>query len=218
MLQLSGMTSETARRIAMAKLVLTFSMSLDGFVAGPDISVDQPMGKGGERLHDWMFKSQNSIDAEMMREQAARPGAVILGRRTFDLGLEPWGDTPYPVPCFVLTHEKREPLAMKSGTFTFVNDGIESALRQAKAAAGGKDVVVMGANTAQQYLKAGLVDEIALQFVPVIMDAGARLFENIDRHVELTVAKAVPSPHVTHLTLRMANGRQALPGKDQTCP
>ena len=150
----------------MGKLVLVYSMSLDGFIAGPDVGVDEPMGKDGERLHDWMFKSASDIDADMAREQSARPGAVVLGRRTFDLGIGPWEDTPFPVPCFVLTHEEREPLVMKSGTFTFVTDGIESALRQAKVAAGDKDIFVMGANAAQQYLKARLVDEIVLQLVP----------------------------------------------------
>lgn len=187
----------------MTKLVLPFSISLDGFVAGPGVSVAEPMGEGGEPLHDWMFKSQNGVDAEMAREQHARVGAVVLGKRTFEVGLEPWGDTPYPVPCFVLTHEEREPLAMKSGTFTFVNDGVESALRQAKAAAGGKDVVTMGADTAQQYLTAGLVDEIVLQLVPVLMGAGMRLFDNIGReHIELVATRAVQTPHVTHLAFR----------------
>lgn len=182
----------------MAKLLLFFSMSLDGFIAGPNVSVDQPMGEGGERLHDWMFNSKSEVDAEMARE--ASPGAVILGRRTFDAGIGPWGDTPYPAPSFVLTHEKREPLAMKSATFTFVADGIASALRQARAAAGEKDVIVMGADSARQYLKAGLVDEIVLQSVPVLMGAGTRLFDYIgDRQVELTAIRVIPSPTVTHM-------------------
>ena len=97
----------------MGKLVLSYSMSLDGFIAGPDISVDQPMGNGGERLHDWMFKSTSTVDKEMAGE--ASPGAVIVGRRTFDVGLGPWGDTPFPAPTFVITRQKREPLAMQSG-------------------------------------------------------------------------------------------------------
>jgi dihydrofolate reductase len=189
----------------MGKLVLVYSMSLDGFIAGPDVGVDEPMGKDGERLHDWMFKSASDIDADMAREQSARPGAVVLGRRTFDLGIGPWEDTPFPVPCFVLTHEEREPLVMKSGTFTFVTDGIESALRQAKVAAGDKDIFVMGANAAQQYLKARLVDEIVLQLVPVLLGAGTRLFDYIGDScpVELTTNRIVRSPFVTHLRFEL---------------
>ena len=102
---------------------------------------------------------------------------MIVGRRTFDVGLGPWGDTPFPAPTFVITHEKREPLAMQSGTFTFVTDGIESALRHARSAAAARDILVMGADVAQQYLKAGLVDEIIIQLVPILMGAGTRLFD-----------------------------------------
>lgn len=189
----------------MAKLVLVFSMSLDGFIAGADIGTEQPMGRGGERLHDWMFTSNDAVDAEMSDEQAKRPGAVVLGKRTFDLGLEPWGDTPYPVPSFVLTHERREPLTMKSGTFTFVNDGIESALQQARAAAGNRDVIVMGANVAQQYLKAGLVDEIVLQLVPVLLGAGTRLFDHTGPDaIELKASRVIQTPFVTHLRYERA--------------
>lgn len=187
----------------MGKLVLAFTMSLDGFIAGPDVSVDQPMGRGGERLHDWMFKSTSDVDAEMARELSARPGAVVLGRRTFELGIGPWADTPFPVPCFVLTHEERKPLAMKSGTFTFVTDGIQSALHQAKVAAGTKDVLVMGANAAQQYVKAGLADELVLQLAPVLMGAGTRLFDHIgEEAIELAAESVIASSFVTHVRFR----------------
>ena len=118
----------------------------------------------------------------MAKEMLGVVGAVILGRRTFDVGLKPWGDTPYPVPCFVLTHRPRAPLAMKSGTFTFVADGIVSALDQARVAAGGKDIIVMGANAAQQYLKAGLCDEMLLQLALVLLGAGTRLFDHLGGH------------------------------------
>jgi len=189
----------------MAKVLLSFSMSLDGFVAGPDVDVDQPMGRGGERLHDWLFKSSSDIDAEIARENSQRVGATIVGRRTFDVGIGPWEDTPYPAPSFVLTHEKRRPLAMKSGTFTFVNDGIESALRKARAAAGEKDIVVMGADAARQYVAAGLADEIVIQLVPVLLGAGTRLFDNLtDGPIEFAQAGAVQSPSVTHLTYAKA--------------
>lgn len=190
----------------MSKLILAFSMSLDGFVAGPDVSVDEPMGKGGERLHEWIFQSDSAVDKDMAAELAPRLGAVLVGRRTFDVGLGPWGDTPFPVPTFVLTHEKRPPLAMKSGTFTFVTDGIESALDQARAAAGGKDIVVMGAETARQYLAAGLVDEIVLQLVPILLGGGPRLFDD-HGGIDLETTRAVVSPSVTHLRFSVPKNR-----------
>jgi dihydrofolate reductase len=184
----------------MPKLIAAFSMSLDGFVAGPDVSVDLPMGRGGERLHDWIFQSSSEIDAEKAREISERVGATIVGRRTFDVGIGPWEDTPYPAPSFVLTHEKRAPLAMKSGVFTFVNDGIESALKQAREAAGGKDIVVMGADAARQYLADGLADELIIQLVPVLLGAGTRLFDHIgDGTIEYEQSDAVETPSVTHL-------------------
>jgi len=194
----------------MSKLLLTFTMSLDGFIAGPDVGVEQPMGKGGERLHQWMFNdsAERGVDPEMEKEIFSLAGAVILGRRTFDVGLRPWGDTPYPVPCFVLTHERREPLAMNSGTFTFVADGIASALDKAKAAASGKDVIVMGANAAQQYLKAGLADELVLQLAPVLLGAGTRLFDDIGAtQIELTRTRLVGSPFVTHMKFAVEKKR-----------
>ena len=186
----------------MGKLLLSFTMSLDGFIAGPDVSVDEPMGRGGERLHEWIFNDspERGADPEMAKEMFDVVGAVILGRRTFDVGLKPWGDTPFPVPCFVLTHRPREPLAMKSGTFTFVADGIVSALDQARAAAGGKDIIVMGANAAQQYLKAGLADTLVLQLAPVLLGAGTRLFDHLGAdHIELTRTRLIGSPFVTHM-------------------
>ncbi len=191
----------------MGKLLLAFTMSLDGFVAGPDVGVEHPMGMGGERLHHWMFNDgpERGVDPEMAREILDAAGAVILGRRTFDIGLKPWDDTPYPVPCFVLTHRPRPPLAMKSGTFTFIADGIASALTRARAAAGDKDIVVMGANTAQQYLAAGLIDEIVLQLAPVLLGGGTLLFDHLGPgHIELTRTRLVGSPFVTHMKFDVA--------------
>ena len=190
------------------RLLLAFTMSLDGFVAGPDVGVEQPMGRGGERLHEWMFTDSpdRGEDPELAREVSALIGAVILGRRTFDVGLGHWGDTPYPVPSFVLTHERREPLAMESAAFTFVNDGIEAALHQARRAANGRAVVVMGAQTAQQYLRAGFVDDLILQVAPVLLGAGTRLFDHIGREpTELRRERIVGSPFVTHLKFSLAN-------------
>src|SRR5687767_7871016 len=124
----------------MAMVILSFSMSLDGFIAGPDISREEPMGVGGRRLHHWLGidsdAERNDIDRRMARELFQTVGAVVLGRTTFDIGLELWGDTPYPAPSFVLTHEERAPLAMNSASFEFVTDGIVSAVSQAKATAG----------------------------------------------------------------------------------
>jgi dihydrofolate reductase len=184
----------------MGKVIVSFTMSLDGFIAGPNISSEDAMGEGGERLHDWLFEGSSEVDREMAAEMPANIGAVILGKRTFDLGLPHWEDTPYPAPSFVLTHEKREPLHLKSAAFTFVNNGVESAAQQAKAAAGEKDVVVMGANAAQQLLQAKLVDEIVLQLAPVLLGQGTRLFDKMgDETIELENTRTIQSPLVTHL-------------------
>ncbi len=184
----------------MGKVVVSFTMSLDGFIAAPNVSHEHAMGEGGERLHQWLFESKSEVDGEMVREVFERVGAVVLGKRTFAVGLHHWQDTPFPAPAFVLTHEKRDPLQMKSAAFTFVNDGIESAVRQAKVAAGGKDVIVMGADVAQQVLNARLVDEIVLQLAPVLLGQGSRLFDNIgNEQIELKSTRVVESPLVTHL-------------------
>lgn len=194
------------------RLLLAFTMSLDGFVAGPDVGTEQAMGRGGERLHEWLFTDSpdRGTDPDLAAEVSNLIGAAIIGRRTFDVGLAHWDDTPYPVPTFVLTHERREPIAMESAAFTFVNDGIASALRQAKRAANGRDVVVMGAETAQQYLRAGLVDDLILQVAPVLLGAGTRLFDHLGSEpTELRRERVVGSPFVTHLRYRLVKGSQA---------
>jgi dihydrofolate reductase len=191
--------------VSVGKVVLTFSMSLDGFIAGPDISLDHAMGVGGDRLHKWMFHGgpENRIDLGMARELLAKVGAVVLGKRTYDVGLQHWGDTPYPVPSFVVTHEKLGKLEMESAAFTFV-DGVEEALSQAQAAAAGKVVIVMGANIAQQMLKQRLADEIYIQLVPVLLGGGSRLFENFgEAPLELVCDRAVNSPYITHLKYKI---------------
>ncbi|MCL1633848.1 dihydrofolate reductase family protein [Luteimonas sp. SX5] len=191
----------------MSKVVLHFSMSLDGFIAGPGVTVASPMGEGdaGLHLHDWIFeKPQDAIDAEAAEQMQAGTGAVVLGRRTFDVGIGEWKDVPYPAPCFVLTHRPQAPLAQKSGAFTFVADGIESAIAQARAAAGDRDVTVMGADTAQQALKAGLVDELKLQVVPILMARGVRLFDRLGVDgIDLELIRQAQSPRVTHLHYRV---------------
>jgi len=188
------------------------SMSLDGFVAGPHVSIAHPMGVDGERLHDWLFSRGGSsphapmteIDKRVTEEVFANVGAVIMGKRTFDAGLSQWGDTPYPVPNFVLTHTSSPPLTQKSGIFTFVSDGIDSALRQAQAAAGERNIILMGADISQQYLKAGLVDEIDLNLVPVLLIRGVRLFEHIGaERIELKQTRVLESAEVTHLKYKV---------------
>ncbi|MEU8423232.1 dihydrofolate reductase family protein [Micromonospora sp. NPDC048835] len=197
----------------MGRTVLSMSVSVDGFAAGPDVSAEQPMGRDGERLHEWLFRSDGDravaadgvtpvgVDAAQVRERHATTGAVVLGRRTFDVGVDLWQDTPFPVPCFVVTHEPRDPMTMKSDVFTFVDDGLQSALRQARHAAGDRDVLIMGGPTlGGQFVRAGLVDEIHIQLVPVLLGAGTRLFDHLGTdHVDLERTAVIESPHVTHL-------------------
>ena len=161
------------------------------------------MGKGGMRLHDWMFTDRpDPRDQDVIAAMSASAGAVVVGRRTFDVGLPHWQDTPYPVPTFVLTHQARDELAMKSATFTFVTDGIEAALKAAQDAAGDKDVIVMGARTGRQFLQAGLLDELLINLVPVVLGAGSRLLEDLGR-IELTRTQVIASDAVTHLRFRV---------------
>lgn len=203
----------------MAKVVLSFSMSLDGYVAGPNVSSRDSMGVGGERLHEWMFagsgikagdgsySSTEAEDAAEIDRAFNTVGSVIVGRRTYDVGLRHWNDTPYPVPSFVLTHNAKPEQPMKSASFRFVTDGIDSAVRQARAAAGDKDVVVMGASTAQQVLRAGLADVLRIQVVSVLLGGGTRLFDKLgDAQIELARSRVVAaSPGVTHLEFNVIN-------------
>ncbi|MCI4061258.1 dihydrofolate reductase family protein [Micromonospora sp. R77] len=187
----------------MARVLLDVTMSLDGFMAGPNVSVEHPMGEGGLRLHEWLFNTSTSeVDAGIEREMSAT-GAVVLGRRTFDVGINVWNDTPFPVPCFVLTHDPLAERVEKSGTFTFVTD-VRDAHARAVAAAGDQDVRLMGAEVGQQFLAAGLVDEVRIQLAPVLLGAGRRLFENLGtEHIELERFRTVESPYVTHLWFRV---------------
>lgn len=187
----------------MTDVVLNFSMSLDGFVAGPDVAPDRPMGQGGEALHTWPFQGDPAIDGEQAAAMFARVGAVVLGRETFEVGLPHWeGDTPYPAPSFVVTHRPGPPMSMKTAAFTFVTEGVEAAVTQARDAAGGKDVVVMGADVARQCLAAGLATELRLQIVPILLGGGLRLFEGGPPR-DLEIIAATPSASVTHLAYRL---------------
>lgn len=182
-------------------VVLYFSTSLDGFVAGANPDEANPMGVGGEALHEWMFDKKTPGDEPFIARQHGDWGAVIIGRRTFDLGYKFWGDTPYPAPSFVVTHRPHEPVAARSANFTFVTDGIESALKLATAAAHGKDIVVMGAQTARQLLALGRVDRIELQLTPILLHDGARLFDGLETAGLVFMPRGVPvTTTTTHLT------------------
>lgn len=187
----------------MGTVVLHKSMSLDGYVAGPDIGAEHPMGKGGMRLHEWLFTDRpDPRDKEVIAATFASVGAVVVGRRTFEVGLPHWEDTPYPAPAFVLTHQARDELVMKSATFTFVTDGIEIGLKAAQEAAGDKDVIVMGAQTGWQFLRAGLLDELQINLVPVVLGAGTRLLDDLGP-IELERTQVIASDAVTHLRFRV---------------
>ena len=214
----------------MAKLRLDISMSLDGFVAGPDQTLEQPLGEGGERLHEWVVRlaswrephglsggDADAVDNEVVAEGLRATGAVIMGRRMFSGGEGPWeddakadgwwgDDPPFHVPVFVLTHHARETVVKEGGTsFTFVTDGVESALEQARAAAGERDVLLAGgANVAQEYLRAGLLDELQLHLVPLLLGGGVRLFDGLGPEaVELETMRVIESDAVTHLMYRV---------------
>ena len=214
----------------MAKLTLDISMSLDGFVAGPNQTLDEPLGEGGEALHEWVVGvaswrerhglsgGEVNVDSEVVGEALQNTGATVMGRRMFSGGQGPWeddpnadawwgDDPPFGHPVFVLTHHPRETVTKRGGTtFTFVTDGIEAALEQARAAAGDKDVAVGGgANVAQQYLRAGLLDELQLHVAPLLLGDGVRLFEHhvASGQVELECTRVIESAAVTHLRYRV---------------
>ena len=209
----------------MARLRCEISMSLDGFVAGPNPSLEEPLGAGGDLLHEWAFAAASwreshglsggeaNADSEVLEESTGSTGAVVMGRRMFSGGQGPWepdpradgwwgDDPPFHVPVFVLTHHARETLAMEGGTsFNFVTDGIEAALEQARAAAGDKDVLLAGgASVVQQYLKAGLLNELQIHVAPVLLGDGTSLFDRLGIDaVGLETTRVIASPSVTHL-------------------
>jgi dihydrofolate reductase len=189
----------------MQRVIAGASISLDGNSTGPNVGSNNPMGDGGSRLHEWIF--QPDEDREVV--EFSSEGAVIVGKHMFALGEKPWGDNPpFHLPVFVLTHAPRDTLVKEGGTtFTFVSDGIESALKQARAAAGDKDVAIGGgASTVQQYLRAGLVDELQLHVLPVFLGGGTRFFEATNgKPIELERLKVMVSRRVTHLWFRVLN-------------
>jgi len=214
----------------VARLRFQISISLDGFAAGPNQSEEHPLGEGGEAMHDWVIalaawrrphgREGGEVNAStpVFEEMTDGIGATIMGRNMFGGGPGPWGEEPwngwwgdeppFHTPVFVLTNHEREPLELKGGTtFHFVGDGIESALAQAKEAAGGKDVAIGGgADVLQQYLAAGLVDRFWLNVVPVLLGSGARLFDErvAASGVAFEQVRAVEAPGVAHLEYRCA--------------
>jgi dihydrofolate reductase len=212
----------------MTKITSHISVSLDGYVAGPNQSHENPLGEGGEDLHEWVTATdswrarhgkeggERNADSEVVEETAGGIGAQIMGRNMFgppgggawDESWSGWwgDDPPFHIPVFVLTHHPREPLEMQGGTtYHFVTEGIESALEQARAAAGDQDVLIAGgANAIQQYLAAGLLDELYLHIVPITLGGGARLLDNVGT-IALEPVKVVASPAVTHVKYRVVD-------------
>jgi dihydrofolate reductase len=203
----------------LTKVFVDISMSLDGFIAGPNGGPQNPLGDGGSRLHQWMYDveswrerqsltgGQINQDDEVIKESFAWTGAYVMGSWMFGEGEVAWPDPPpFRAPVFVLTHHAREPRVRQGGTtFTFVTDGNESALEQARAAAGDKDIrIAGGANTIRQFMEAGLIDELQIHLAPVLLGDGVRLFEHTGpEHVELESTQVIDSPKVTHLRYRV---------------
>jgi dihydrofolate reductase len=193
----------------MARIVLYMSMSLDGFITGPDDGMEHGLGVGGHRLHDWLGDGDGVAAYRPAAEPSAKvfdelmaTGAVIAGRRTFDIAHGWSGDHHDGVPVFVPTHDPPEGEPPRH--VRFITDGIASCVAQAKAAAGDRDVLLHGANTAQACLRAGLLDEMEIHLVPVLLGEGRRLFEGLGpEHIELELVRALEAPGVTHLRYRV---------------
>lgn len=201
----------------MGKVIFNMTMSLDGFVAGPNDGPDNGLGDGGDPLFTWYFQGDTEVpisdgnmvlkvsaqSAELMRAAMANYGAGVWGRRTFDIA-HAWGGHPPGQPCFIVTHHPPAEWVQAGSPFTFVTDGVESAIRQAQQAAGEKDVVICTANILQQALQAGLVDEIHVDVAPRLMGAGVRLFDLLGGPpIALEKLRVVDAPGVTHMSYRV---------------
>jgi dihydrofolate reductase len=203
---------------SMGKVATGLSMSLDGFIAGPNDGPSSPLGEGGEWLFGWysggdteyrlpgtdMVFKVSPQSAELLREAHSKMGAFVTGRRTFDITNGWGGRPPLGVPTFVVTHTVPQEWVYEGSPFTFVTDGVESAVGQAKAVAGDKDVAVGAANIVQQCTRAGLLDEIHVDLVPILLGGGIRLFDHLGTGpIELERTEVVEAPGVTHLTFRI---------------
>ena len=203
---------------SMGKVSTGLSMSLDGFIAGPNDGPEWPLGEGGERLFRWysggdteyrlpgteMVFKVSPQSAELLRETRRTTGALVTGRRTFDITKGWGGRHPLDVPVFVVTHTVPQECVSEGSPFTFVTDGVESAVEQAKMVAGDKDVAVGAASIAQQCIRAGLLDEVHINLVPVLLGGGVRLFEHLGPEaIELESTRVIEAPSVTHLTFRV---------------
>jgi dihydrofolate reductase len=205
----------------MGHVIAEITMTLDGFIAGPDDGVEKPLGDGGERIHKWLYDSaswreghglaggETGTNDALVDEAFERTGAVVMGKRMFQNGDGPngWGDNPpFHKPVFVLTHHARQPAVKGDTTFTFVTDGIEGVLEQARAAAGDKDVAVGGgANAIRQFIEARLLDELQVHVAHVLLGDGIRLFDRMGpENIDLESTMVIDSPGVTHLRFRLA--------------
>ena len=214
-----AMSSAPAYRLGnMSKVTCQISISLDGYMAGPDQSVDNPLGVGGEQLHQWYFGDggASAADAQVKEHLLEGNGAYILGRNMFGPIRGDWGDLswrgwwgedpPYHTPVFVLTHYEREPLEMEGGTtFHFVTGGLDEALERARAAAGPDRNVAIGggASTLNQAFAAGALDEVYLHHSPLVLGAGERLFDGLDTPPTLEIVETIASPATTHVRYRV---------------
>ena len=200
----------------MGKVTFNITMSLDGFVAGPNDSPENGLGDGGDRLFKWYFSGNTEISisdgnmvlkvspqsAEIVKEAVGAYGAGVWGRRTFDIA-KAWGGHPPGTPCFIVTHTVPREWVREGSPFTFVTDGVESAIRQAKKVAEDKDVVICTASILQQCLNAGLMDEIHVDVAPLLLGNGVRLFDNLSQSIELEDIRVIEAPGVTHLAFRV---------------
>jgi dihydrofolate reductase len=190
----------------MSKVIFDMSVSLDGFMRAANVSREEPLGAGGEQLHEWAMGDEEN--RELLRSSVAGLGAIIAGRRTYDDSIEGWGADgptgPARRPIFVVTHDapKESP---ENGVYTFVTGGIEQALQMAKATAGDKDIAIMGgADIGQQYLKAGLVDDIGIHLVPVLFGGGTRMLDHLgNEHIQLEIIEVIPTSTATHIRYRI---------------
>lgn len=203
----------------MGKIIFDSGISLDGFFAGDNRGPGNPMGGVSGKIHMWMFNQkafweylgmnrgkEDGPDGKLIRDTIARKGAFIMGKRMFEEGEVSWPEDLYKADVYVLTHEKREPWVQKgTTTFHFINDGIESALEKARQSANGKDIRIQGgANTIQQFLNAGLVDEFFIHIAPVFLRSGIRLFDDIDNDMyDIQIEEVIPSNMTTHLRYKL---------------